>query len=56
METEKTFMTSSEVCNMLNIKRVALWRYTKSGILPYYKVGRKLLFKKAEIETAIQVK
>lgn len=38
----------SELANFLHCSKVSIHNYKKAG-LPYYKVGRKLLFNKSEV-------
>ena len=48
MENEP-LITRDEVCELLKISRVSIWRYTKEGKIPHYKIGRRLLFKRSEV-------
>lgn len=52
----ESFMTRDEVMNLLKCNGVTLWRYTKSGRLPHYRAGRRMLFKASEILEAIRIK
>jgi len=44
-----------EACLLLNVTSVTFWRYTKAKKFPYYRAGRKMLFKRSEILQAITV-
>jgi excisionase family DNA binding protein len=53
---EKTDLIGrQETAKLLKINTVTLWRYLRAGKLPYYRVGRKLLFKKDEIIESIRI-
>ena len=54
--SEEKLMTREEVAQMLNCNLVTLWRYTRAGQLPYYRVGRKMFFRRSEILEATRVK
>jgi hypothetical protein len=41
-EIEPGFITRSETIKFLNISPPTLYRYQKTGLLPYHKVGRKI--------------
>lgn len=40
----------------LGISITSAWRLRKSGKLPFYQAGKKLFFKKSEIENSLQSK
>lgn len=42
-------ITSAEVCQILNVSRVTLWKYIKEGKIKAYRVGRKYLFSRKEV-------
>lgn len=44
------YLSVNDALKMLNITRVTLYRWAKSGKLPIYKQGRKSLIKKADAE------
>ena len=43
-------LTAAQVCEVLQIGRKTLWRYRKSGILPYIKVRGRLRFRLVTVE------
>jgi len=45
-----------EVAKMLKCNLVTIWRYMRDDKLPYYRVGRKILFRKDEILESIKIK
>jgi excisionase family DNA binding protein len=53
---EENFITRVEVAELLGINLVSLWRYTRQGLLPYYRIGRKMYFRKSEIIASMKVK
>ncbi|MFC2102606.1 helix-turn-helix domain-containing protein [Bacteroidota bacterium] len=59
METDQIdqseLMGREEVAKMLRCNLVTLWRYTRDGKIPYYRAGRKMLFRREEILEAIKV-
>ncbi len=42
-----------EVCVMLGINLTSLWKHTKSGKLPSYGIGNRVLYKRSEVLDAI---
>jgi excisionase family DNA binding protein len=51
METteKKDLMTREEVQHLLQVSGVTLTKYTRSGRLSFYKLGRRILFDRQEI-------
>lgn len=54
-EIEPGFITRSQAIKFLNISAPTLYRYQKTGLLPYHKVGRKIYFNKADLVKATKV-
>lgn len=54
--TDEILLTRSEAAKLLNCNLVTLWRYTRAGLIPYYRVGKKMFFLKSEILKKIRVK
>ncbi|MBC8319097.1 MAG: helix-turn-helix domain-containing protein [Bacteroidetes bacterium] len=52
---EEKLLTRKEAAQLLNCNLVTFWRYTRDGRFPYYRVGRKMFFKRSEILDAIRV-
>ena len=48
------YLTRSEVAKMLKIDISTLWSWTKRGILTSYGIGKRVYYKRKEIEQAIQ--
>jgi excisionase family DNA binding protein len=60
-ETQKTdntntLLSRSDTAKILNISLVKLWQLTKDKAMPVYKIGGKVLYKKAEVENFINFK
>lgn len=53
--TEDGLMTMEEVTKFLKVSKVTIHNWKKKGIIKSHKIGRKLYFKKAEIESAIRL-
>ena len=52
----KDFLTVPETCAFLGIKRNYLYKLTASKKLPYYRpCGRKVLFKKSELQALVEM-
>jgi excisionase family DNA binding protein len=47
-------LTREEAAKMLSISLVTLWKYTKSDIIPAYRIGTKVRYKKSEILLALK--
>jgi len=48
-----TYLDSKKVAEMLGISVVTLWDYCKRGLLPSYRIGRKVRFRLDEVEAAL---
>ena len=44
MNLTEEFLTFNEACAMLNISRPTLYKRMSEGIIPYSKIGKRLLF------------
>lgn len=49
-QTEEKMLSADEVCKVLGISSNSLWRWGKSGYLKGQKVGRKVLYRKSDID------
>jgi excisionase family DNA binding protein len=54
-EIESGFITRSQAIKFLNISPPTLYRYQKTGLLPYHKVGRKIYFNKRDLVNATKI-
>ncbi|WP_050899193.1 helix-turn-helix domain-containing protein [Marinitoga piezophila] len=50
MGLEDEFLTKKEVAKLLKVSEVTIYRWSKQGILKPIKIGKKVLFKRADIE------
>jgi len=50
MPTEERMLSADEVCQALNISANSLWRWGKSGYLKGSKVGRKVFYRKSDVD------
>jgi predicted DNA-binding transcriptional regulator AlpA len=51
---EDILLTRQETSEMLSISLVTLWKYTKKDIIPAYRIGSKVRYKKLEILLALK--
>lgn len=49
-QTEETMLSADEVCKVFGISANSLWRWGKSGYLKGQKVGRKVFYRKSDID------
>lgn len=52
-EKKETFLSRKEVATLLRADETTIDRWSKEGKFPKYGIGRKILFKRTEIESAI---
>lgn len=55
VKVEEALLSRKQTAEFLHCNLVTLWRYTREGRIPYYRVGRRMFFKKSEILKAIKV-
>lgn len=51
---EPKYLTRLEVCERLSITLPTLKQYTLQGIIPGYRVGRRILFREEDIEACLE--
>ena len=49
-QTDEKMLSADEVCKDLGISSNSLWRWGKSGYLKGQKVGRKVFYRKSDID------
>lgn len=49
-QTEETMLSADEVCKVLGISANSLWRWGKSGYLRGQKVGRRVFYRKSDVD------
>lgn len=52
----KPFMDFQETCIFLGVSASCLYKYRMNNIVPYYKTGKKLYFKKEDLEQYITLR
>lgn len=51
---DEVLLTREDSAEMLSVSLVTLWKYTKEGIIPAYRIGTKVRYKKSEILLALK--
>ena len=54
--SEDVLMSADEVCKALGISANSLWRWGKSGYLRGSKVGRKVFYRKSDVDSLLKGK
>jgi excisionase family DNA binding protein len=52
----KHYLTRQQVCDMLHISLPTLWKYTRSGLIKYSKIGRRVLYSEEAVVAALEKK
>ena len=52
-ENPNELISRAETAKILNISLVKLWEITKNNLLPVYKIGGKVLYKRNEVKDFI---
>ena len=50
MSEARATMTEGEFAKAVGLCRVTIWRLRQKGLVPHYKIGRRILFRKEHIE------
>lgn len=50
------FISRKEACKLLKITYPTLHEWTKSGVIPSYRIGARILFKADELEQAVKAR
>lgn len=48
------YLTDAELAKYLKLSRRTLLEYRNSGILPYYQIGGKILYRESDIEELLE--
>jgi len=51
---EDRLLTREETAEMLSVSLVTLWKWTKTDIIPAFRIGSKVRYKKSQILTALE--
>lgn len=55
-QDEDRLLTRQETSKMLSVSLVTLWDWDKKGLIPSYRIGNKVRYKKSEVLAALQQK
>ena len=55
-EREEDLLNIEDVQKIFRVSKVTIHKWKKLGLIPYYKVNRKLYFKKSEVIDSLQDK
>ena len=47
-------LTREETAKMLSVSLVTLWDWTRKDLIPAYRIGNKVRYKKSEVSEALQ--
>ena len=50
----EVYLSGEEVCSQLRLSIRTLQEYRNAGILPFYKIGGKILYKQSDIQTMLE--
>ena len=53
-EQSPALLTEKQVCAYLNVSKRNLYCWRMAGLVPYFKIGRAVRFRKAEIDAALE--
>jgi len=53
-QNQDTLLTRIETAEMLSISLVTLWKWTKDDIIPAFRIGNKVRYKRKEVIEALQ--
>lgn len=48
------WLTEKRVSEILNLKQTAIWKLKTTGKLSYSKVGRRIFYKKSDVEKLLE--
>jgi excisionase family DNA binding protein len=55
VSADDDYLTRQEACKFIRCSLATLYNYQKAGRLPCLKIGRKVLFKKSDLISAMQI-
>ncbi|REG89897.1 helix-turn-helix domain-containing protein [Winogradskyella sediminis] len=53
-DKEERLLTREETAEILSISLVTLWKWTKTDVIPAFRIGSKVRYKKSQILTALE--
>ena len=55
-ENEEQLLSIEDVQEIFNVSKVTIHKWKKQGLIPYYKLNRKVYFKRSEVINSLQDK
>ena len=52
-DLDKQLLTEKEACAYLRVSKRTLYCWRMAGLIPYFKIGRAVRFKKTELDAAL---
>ena len=52
-DLDKQLLTEKEACAYLRVSKRNLYCWRMAGLIPYFKIGRAVRFKKSELDAAL---
>ena len=56
LEEKEEILVTEDIQRILKVSRVTIYNWKKKGILPYYRMGNRVYFKKSEVFGLLEVK
>lgn len=53
-DPKEILLTREDTAKMLSVSLVTLWKYTKDDIIPAYRIGTKVRYKRSEVLLALK--
>ena len=53
-ENRDPLLTEKDTCSCLRVSKRNLYCWRMAGLVPYYKIGRAVRFRKAELDAALE--
>ena len=53
-QEDNKLLTREETAKMLSVSLVTLWEWTRKDLIPAYRIGNKVRYKKGEVLEALQ--
>ena len=56
LRTEQTsaLLTEKQVCTYLNVSKRNLYCWRMAGLIPYFKIGRAVRYRKVDVDAALE--
>ena len=49
------YLNRKQACDFLGCSTTTLYNYQKNGLIPYYKLGKKIFYRKSEILSLMKI-